>query len=177
MRFSTPAILATLLLHGLLCWFAIHPWHHYNTSEVMNVPVTLQLITKDSQETHLSDLSFAELNPEPVFVSEINQSDVDGERYYLPQELSQPVVVLQDDTASLNIPIHKIVIMKLYINETGHVDDLVFEDKGSTTEEEQQQLTQAFSRLVFLPGMRGTKVVKALYRIQLEINRRLIIHR
>ena len=111
-----------------------------------------------------------------INLTETSES-ADRDRYYLPQELSQQVHVVQDNVSNLTIPIKEIVTMAIYINESGGVDDVAFDQAGTLTDEQQEQLIAGFKKMLFLPGMRGTKIVKSIYRIQLEVNRKITIHR
>jgi energy-converting hydrogenase Eha subunit H len=75
------------------------------------------------------------------------------------------------------VPIRNVVKMTLYLNETGNVDDVVIDEKGDLSDAEQKKLIDGFGLILFTPGMRGEKVVKSLYRVRLEVNRKLIIYR
>jgi len=67
--------------------------------------------------------------------------------------------------------------MTLYINESGGIDDVTIDNAGVLTEDEKEQLINGFKNMLFLPGMRGEKIVKSQFRIELQINRRVIFHR
>ncbi|PRC95258.1 hypothetical protein [Solimicrobium silvestre] len=182
MKFSPTAICITVLLHCVLYLSATTNFFHHDArkSPYVIVSVALPITTPNilrPHEENTPDLSELIATPESLINTEDTEPPIDEDRYYLPQELSQPVHVLQDDTAGLTTPIRQVVVMALYINEGGTVDDVVIERKGLLTDEEEGELKSAFKTLIFLPGMRGEKVVKALYRIQLEINRKIIIHR
>jgi len=179
-KISPIAIVLTVLFHLGLFYvgttrFAQHHGHRsaYDIIHV-SIPVSAQFRPHQETSPDINDVippveqlvSIPETEPAP-----------DKDRYYLPQELSQQVHVLEDVASTLNVPIRKIVTMTLYINEAGGVDDVTIDDKGDLTEHEEDQLIDGFKQTVFLPGMRGEKVVKSIYRIQLEINRRIIIHR
>jgi hypothetical protein len=145
----------------------IKQWIH------VSIPITA---TSPHSEVNLPDLSENMVSADNLINVSDDEQVIDQDHYYLQEELSQQVVVIKDDTGELNIPIRQTLTMAIYINEAGRVDEVELEDKGTLSEEDQQQLIAAFKELVFLPGMRGTKVVKSLYRIQLKINRRLVIH-
>lgn len=178
-KISLIAIILTFLFHFGLYYLATtdFPPHHTHTSPYDVIRISIPVSTEfRPREKKLADISDQIVPPEALTAPEDRELPADKDRYYWPQELSQQVHVLQDDTANLNIPIRQIVTMTLYINESGSVDDITIDKKGSLTAEEEDQLIQEFKKLVFLPGMRGAKVVKSIYRIQLEVNRHIIIH-
>ena len=167
---------ASIVLHCLMLAFGMHHFHHATSGQAAASTLLVKLI-KPLPKQEENDLAedAAVVAPETLFTL-ASETDSNAERYYLPPELSRPVVALNDPTATLNIPIFQTVVMALYINEAGTVDEVRFEEPGSLSEEEQQELKRVFAELMFLPGMRGAKVVKAIDRIQLEVNRRIIIH-
>ena len=179
MKFSPVSLALTFLLHCLLLLSAMITFQHRDSRSVGKqlIHVALPITTiSPHAEIQLPDLGENIIIADKLLNSSDDDQVVDEDRYYLPEELSQQVVVIKDDTADLNVPIRQTVTLAIYINEAGQVDDVVLEDKGTLTEENQQLLIAAFKELVFLPGMRGTKIVKALYHIELKVNRRLIIH-
>jgi len=176
---SPVAVLFTFLLHIALLYLAIKhfPQHHHPASyDVIHVsiPVRDEFHPKTVRATDLDDLTVPVDN-----LADTTQENepTDKDRYYLPDELSQQVHVLEDKVADLDIPIRRIVTMTLYVNEAGGVDEVVFDDRGLLTEDEQKQLLNGFGQMVFLPGMRGGKIVKAIYKIRLEVNRKIVFRR
>lgn len=178
-QISPVAIGLTVLLHLLLFYGASTRFGHHHRSKLdpvvtVSIPVLALPVAHPDAAPDINAL----LTPLQDLVQETEtKSEADPERYYLPSELSQQVQVLQDDTRSLNIPIRQIVTMTLYINEAGTVDDIRMDDEGDLSPAEQQRLLRAFRGILFFPGMRGAKVVKSLYRVELEINRKLTIIR
>jgi hypothetical protein len=179
-KISPIAIILTLLFHFGLFYLANtdFPHHHGKISPYdiirVSIPVSTEFHPHEDQRPDITDLIQP---PASLITPEDKETQLEKDRYYLPQELSQQVHVLQDDTTRLNIPIRLPVNMTLYINESGSVDDITIDKKGDLTEEEEDQLIQGFKKIIFLPGMRGEKVVKSIYRIQLQINRKMVIHR
>jgi len=175
-KVSPTGIILTFLLHCVLYYLLTtnfqHPAPHivpYNTIAV-SIAATRELHPPEEKTPLAADL----LVPKEVIMAagEDHMPD-ENNRYYLPQELSQQVHVLIDDTANLHVPIRKIVTLNIYINEAGDVDDVTIDDKGDMTPEEEEKLINGFKNIVFLPGMRGAKIVKSLYRVKLAINSRL----
>jgi hypothetical protein len=179
-KISPIAIVLTALFHiGLLYLGTIRfTQHHVHRSPYdvirVSIPITTQFHPHEENSPSMNDLI---VPAEKLLSTSETEQPPDKDRYYLPQELSQQVRVLVNNTVSLNIPIRKIVTLTLYINEAGDVDDITIENKGDLTESEEDQLISGFKQMIFLPGMRGEKVVKSIYRIQLEINRRIVIQR
>jgi len=179
-KVSPIGIIVTFLLHCSFLYlatanFAHHQPHHtpYDVVRV-SIPVDERFHPHEENIPSVNDL----ITPAEKLVSNTEtEQPIDKDRYYLQEELSTPTRVLFDDTGRLIIPIRKIVTMTLYVNEAGEVDDVTIDDKGALTDEEQEHLIDSFKKVVFLPGMRGTKVVKSIFRIQLEINRKVTIHR
>jgi len=179
-KISPIAIILTLLFHFGL-YYVLNtdfPQHHVRSSPYdiirVSIPVSAEFHPHEDQPPDINDLIQP---PATLITPEDKETPLEKDRYYLPQELSQQVHVLQDDAAGLNIPIRLPVTMTLYINESGSVDDITIDKKGDLTDEEEDQLIQAFKKIIFLPGMRGEKVVKSIYRIQLQVNRKMVIHR
>jgi len=177
---SPIAIIVTFVLHFGLLYLGLTrlPHHHSHHSPYdiihVSIPVNTAIRPRQNDSVDLHDL----IVPEPTVVNTVeNQLPVDQDRYYLQQELSQQVRVVVDDTARLNVPIRQVVTMTLYINESGSVDDVTIDNAGVLTDDEKEQLISGFRNMLFLPGMRGAKIVKSQFRIQLEINRRVIFHR
>jgi len=179
-KISPPAIIITFLFHVGLLYLALttFPHHrpHHSPYDVIHVSIPVNTTFHPHTDTtpDISDLVIPAENLVSVTETSV---PVDKDRYYLQEELSQPVAVLQDFTSTLDVPIRRIVTMTLYINETGNVDDVVIDEKGDLTDAEQKKLIDGFGLILFLPGMRGEKVVKSIYRVRLEINRKIIIQR
>ena len=178
MKFSPLSFCATLLLHVALFLGAMVSFHHRDSRATSKqyIRVVLPITAPTRPDVTLPDLSDNVITPGELTSTLDQDQPVDPDHYYLPAELSQQVAVIKSDAVNEVIPIERIVILAIYINEAGLVDKVELEEKGNLSEENQQKLISAFKEIVFLPGMRGTKVVKSLYRIQLKINRRLVIH-
>jgi hypothetical protein len=179
-KVSPTAIVITFVLHVGLLYLALtnfaHHVPHKSPYDVVHIsiPVDTAFHPRPDNSPDISDL----VVPAEKLVSNTEVDvPVDRDRYYLQEELSQPVHVLEDYTSTLNVPIRNVVRMTLYINETGNVDDVVIDEKGDLSEAEQKKLIDGFGLILFTPGMRGAKLVKSLYRVQLEINRKVIIYR
>jgi len=176
---SPTAVLLTLLLHVALLYLAMKhfPHHHLPPSKYNVVHVSIPVSVPPPPVANPIDIQTLTVPVENLNQPDAKDEPADEERYYLPNELSQQVHVLEDTVSTLDIPIRRSVTMTLYINEAGGVDEAVIDDKGILTEEEQKQLISGFERMLFLPGMRGEKVVKSIYQLRLEVNRKLIIQR
>ena len=176
---SPVALIITFLLHFGLLYLALTRFPHhqpYAPYDIIHIsiPVSAEMHTPAADQIDIKDL----IVPEQTLITPSDDPvPPEADRYYLQQELSQQVRVLADGTGTLNVPIRQTVTMTLYINEAGSVDDVTIDDPGLLTDDEKKQLINGFMRMVFMPGMRGAKIVKSQYRIQLEINRRLIIIR
>jgi hypothetical protein len=179
-KISPIAIVLTVLFHLGLFYLGstrlTQSHRHHSPYDVIKVSIPISTQFHPHQENN-PDMNDLIVPAEKLVSTSESEAAPDKDRYYLPQELSQQVRVLYDVAGSLNTPIRKAVTMTLYINEAGNVDDVTIDDKGDLTDDEEDQLINGFKQTVFLPGMRGEKVVKSIYRIQLEINRRIIIHR
>ena len=177
-QISPAGIILTVLLHLLLIYAASTRFGHHHRSERTDTIIAVSIpASAPTQPAAMPDLQTLLTPPEQLVQANEASTPIDAQRYYLPPELSQQVQVLQDLTPSLNIPIRQRVTMSLYINEAGTVDDLTIDEQGDLSPAEQQSLLQAFRQILFFPGMRGEKVVKALIHIELEINRRVVINR
>ena len=179
MEFSPLAAFLALCLHIFILAFGFLP--HYTLNAAVHHAKTVDVffpnpIIRPPQTVNLPDLSVADLTSENLQLSMPLELESDRDHYYLPQELSQQVSVIYDPTARLNLSIGKPVILALYSNQAGKVDEVVIEERGDLTIEDEAAIKEAFGEMVFLAGLRGTKVVKALFRIELQVNRRLIIH-
>jgi hypothetical protein len=177
---SPLAIAITFVLHFGLLYLALNrlPHHHPHHSPYdvihVSIPVSTPIQPRPNEHVDIHDL----IVPDQTLVNTTeNLQPVEQDRYYLPQELSQQVRVVVDDTARLNVPIRQVVTMTLYINESGGIDDVTIDNAGVLTEDEKEQLINGFKNMLFLPGMRGEKIVKSQFRIELQINRRVIFHR
>ncbi|MET3108844.1 hypothetical protein AAKU58_003690 [Oxalobacteraceae bacterium GrIS 1.18] len=179
-KISPTAIILTTLAHLFLFYlastnFSHHHGHHspYDIIRV-SIPVSSRFQPSSEMTANIHDL----VSPVENLIDPTElQQPIDTDRYYLQQELSQQVHMLYDETGSLNIPIRQIVRLSLYINESGSVDEVVIDEKGVLTDQEEDQLIQGFKKVVFLPGMRGGRVVKSILRVELKINRRITIIR
>ena len=177
-QISPAGIILTVLLHLLLIYGASTRFGHHHRVEHTDTIVAISIpAAAPAHPEAPPDIESLLTAPEQLIAASEASVPLDAQRYYLPTELSQQVQVLQDLTPMLNIPIRERVTMSLYINEAGTVDDISIDEAGDSSPAEQQRLLQAFRQILFFPGMRGEKVVKALIRIELEINRKVIINR
>ena len=91
--------------------------------------------------------------------------------YYFQNELSQPVTVIVDSSQNAQIIVVQPVTLEIYINRRGDVDDVVIDENsfpaGTLTQEQQVALRTIFKQMKFSPGLRGNKLVNALFRIQI----------
>jgi len=179
-QISPTALIITLLFHAGLLYLALstfaHHRAHHSPYDVIHLSIPVDTAFHPHPDT-VPDINALVVPAEKLVSVTETSMPVDRDRYYLQEELSQPVAVLQDFTSTLNVPIRHIVTMTLYINESGNVDDVVIDEKGDLSEAEQKKLIDGFGSILFLPGMRGEKVVKSIYRVRLEINRKIIIQR
>jgi len=170
---SVIAVIVTLLFHFALFYVATtrYPHHHsrLTADDIVRVSIPIRSDMK-LQEEKTPDLTDLIIPPEQLLSSTDSDQSLDKDRYYQQQELSLKTQILYDATKNLTIPIRQVVTLSLYINEAGRVDDITIDDKGTLTEAEQKIVASEFNKMIFIPGMLGGKVVKSLYRIQLEVN-------
>lgn len=179
-QISPVALILTFLFHCGLFILSITNFAHHHPHRSPYDVIRVSIPVNAEQHTNrygTPDLSALIVAPETLVAPAEFDIPIEKDRYYLPQELSQQVKVIQDETARLNIPIRQIVTMTVYINEAGAVDDITIDEAGDLSDDEQQQLINNFKKLQFLPGMRGSRIVKSIYRIQLQINRKIVIQR
>lgn len=89
------------------------------------------------------------------------------DHYFLPQELDREVIILRDPSADLNITINELIIMHLFINKLGTVDDITFEE-NHLDQATKQLIRKTFLRLEFQPGIKYQKAVRSKIKIKLK---------
>ena len=172
MKISPSGLCATLLLHGgvffLLNTTTQHNTRYITQDQLISVALPVSPSKPDTTPTDipLPDNFLVHNKKQPDIPIPASKND-DANHYYLPAELSVPVTVLFDSTQQLDLIFNQEVIVQIYINQLGNVDDIIIERDGDLSEEQKQDLRNTLRKMVFTPGLRGEKVVKALFRIQL----------
>ncbi len=175
---SVIAVIVTLIFHWCLYFVATTRFPHHHTRLAsddivrVSIPISGNIDPENQKAPDLTDLITP---PEQLISPTDTEQDTDKDRYYQQPELSLKTQVLSDTSKNLAIPIRHVVVMSLYINEAGRVDDITLDDTGGLTEAEQKTVITEFKKMLFMPGMLGGKVVKSLYRIQLEVNQAAIV--
>ena len=167
------AMIVTLLLHcGLFHLATAHfPRHHSRLPADAIVKVSIPITTSSPiPKKTAPNLSALILPPGKLLSSDEVEQPLEKDHYYQQQELSVQTHILIDNAKDLDIPISQSVILSLYINEEGHVDDVIIDNPGALSEDEKKQIIDGFKTDIFIPGMLGKKIVKSLYRIELAVN-------
>jgi hypothetical protein len=87
-------------------------------------------------------------------------------RYYAPDELERPLLLLRDRSGDDGVGVTRVVVMQLFVDVAGRVEALSFEGPPLPAAE-QRRLRAAFMTLEFLPALRGGQAVPARIRIEL----------
>ena len=177
-RISPIALCASILLHvGLFYTFKTAPALKTKTHNLpLSYTVTLAPNTPAQSQSNSNELSAdIKITPlDPPMPSELG-AELADQHYYLKKELSTAPSVVFDSTSDTELELSHTVILAIYINEKGEVDEVEIESEIKLAPEQEQALQQTFKHMKFKPGMRGDKPVKSLLRIevlsnQIEIN-------
>lgn len=178
---SPVGIVLTLLIHFFLLYlaFVAQFTHHQLPRDAtrityVSIPVDTTFHPHPSPTPSLKDLLVPD---QQLLTPDDNAIHVDQERYYRQSELSQNTHALLPQTQWIGVPIRQPVVVTIYVNEAGDMDAITIDDPGDLTDEEKQKLIERFRLMQFLPGMRGNKIVKSIYRMQLQVNQTLKIQR
>ncbi len=178
-KVSPLAITITLLYHFLLVYLVVaqlshhHPSKAPNETVIVSIPVDTSFHPKMAPATPLKDVLDFDIQP----IDPDHSISDDPNHYYQQRELSEHTHALMPFTQSLGVPIRQVVVVSIYVNEAGDMDAITFDDPGDLTEEEKAKLVERLRIMQFLPGLRGTKIVKSIYRMQIQVNQKIIIRR
>lgn len=96
-----------------------------------------------------------------------------AQRYYLPQELSARPTVREDSPPPQAYPLPDVqpqpVVVHLYINERGEVDDIILEN-SFLSDAAKQTIRDTFSAMRFHPGLIGAYPVRSAITVQVQLD-------
>jgi hypothetical protein len=95
------------------------------------------------------------------------------QRYYSARELTKKPQLLRDIPSDLNFAVPSVpsspIVLRLLINESGHVDEVISES-DNLTEQESHLLTEIFQTLAFSPGEIDGFPAKAQLKIEVRLD-------
>jgi len=172
MKISPSGLCATLILHGsIYLVLTMHPHHVVSRShDAMVVTVALPITPPPPPVTPPTPIPTKVIPVQVTTALPDSTANNDDKHYYVQDELSQPVTVVTDSSKSVSFNVTQVVTLRIYINRQGSVDDVIVEDspEGNNIPQDQQRLLRdIFKKMQFTAGLRGSKVVNSVFRIEL----------